>query len=290
MLIDLSIEVFTEILTSWSDSGRGHCFCAAAACLWLPARTKGAMWTWSAAAVVALALLVAAAAAAAPLSHSPPLPPPLQQQLVTWPLHLDVAGVKAAGSTPPLDETAGYLTVGATGRKLFFWFFQARTSSGVPINSTAAPLLVWLNGGPGCSSLFGLFAEVGAASVGRVAHSPPAASTAQHSNTLNNRRPPLSPDTQHGPYAISSNLTLVPRNITWAHSAHMLYVDSPIGTGLSYATQPGDSSTSLGDVGASLMQLIQAFYAARPALLKTPLYLSGESFAGEVSARRRVRR
>ena len=96
--------------------------------------------------------------------------------------------------------------------------------------------------------------------------------------------PPPSPNAQHGPYAVSANQTLVPRDVTWAHAAHMLYIDSPVGTGLSYASQSGDVSTLMGDVAGSLVQLLQAFFVTRPALLKTPLYLSGESFAGEVSA------
>jgi len=57
-------------------------------------------------------------------------------------------------TTPGVEQHSGYLDVG-TDMHMWFWFFAARNNPG------KAPLAMWLNGGPGCSSMIGLFQENG---------------------------------------------------------------------------------------------------------------------------------
>jgi carboxypeptidase C (cathepsin A) len=53
-------------------------------------------------------------------------------------------------TTPGVNQYSGYLTVGKN-ENMWFWFFEARN------NASSAPLATWFNGGPGCSSMIGLF-------------------------------------------------------------------------------------------------------------------------------------
>jgi carboxypeptidase C (cathepsin A) len=77
----------------------------------------------------------------------------------------------------------------------FFWFFESRTSP------ETAPLTIWLSGGPGSSSMVGLFEEIGPCEI--------------------NQLPNGSYNTQ-------------PRLWGWDRSSNLLFIDQPTQTGFSF--------------------------------------------------------
>ena len=137
-------------------------------------------------------------------------------------------------TTPGVNQYSGYLSVG-TSMNMWFWFFESRN------NPTTAPLAMWLNGGPGCSSMIGLFQENGPCQFYNGASTP----------SLN-------------PYS-------------WNTYANMLYVDQPIGTGFSYGT---DDATGTVSAAPYVWTLLQAFYAQFPQYQNRQFGLWTESYGG----------
>ena len=138
---------------------------------------------------------------------------------------------------------AGLLPVGTPGgngsaaeAELFYWLFLAQ--NGKP----NAPVVVWMNGGPGLSSMFSLFNEL-------------------------------------GPLQLDGQDKLQPRQVHWNEQWHLLFVDQPLGVGFSEYGAAGPSRT-LRDTTAQLYGFLQALLRAHPELQELDIYLAGESFCG----------
>ncbi|KAJ3165171.1 hypothetical protein HK101_000284, partial [Irineochytrium annulatum] len=128
---------------------------------------------------------------------------------------------------------AGLLPVSATASD-FFWYFTS------PLPSTQ--LVVWLNGGPGCSSLFGSFIE-------------------------------------NGPAKINDDGTITVNTNSWSNHANFLYVEQPVGTGFSYDVT-GAIAGGEDDVARQFYAFLDKFYATFPETRAWELYIMGESYAG----------
>ncbi|CAF1644633.1 unnamed protein product [Adineta ricciae] len=134
---------------------------------------------------------------------------------------------------------SGYLTVNKTHESnLFFWFFPAQSGN------TSAPLVVWLQGGPGSSSLFGLFAE-------------------------------------QGPIMVDKQQKLHESNITWNSKYHLLYIDQPVGTGYSFTKSEQGYVRNEDEVARDLYSMLTQFFQVFPEYVPSPFYVTGESYGGK---------
>ncbi|KAI0713118.1 alpha/beta-hydrolase [Cerioporus squamosus] len=136
---------------------------------------------------------------------------------------------------PTVKQYSGYLDISDT-RHLFFWFFEART------DPESAPLMMWLNGGPGCSSTTGMLFE-------------------------------------NGPCTIVDPSTTVPNPHSWNNVANMVFLDQPVGTGFSYASD-GSKVDTLADLAVDVYAFLQLFVSRFPEYAEKPLHLAAESWGG----------
>lgn len=118
-----------------------------------------------------------------------------------------------------------------------FRFFEARNSP------KTAPLLMWLNGGPGCSSMTGLLFENGPCRVSN-----------EGFNTTNN------------PYS-------------WNTDANMLFLDQPVNVGYSYSDD-GSTVNTTPVAGLDVYAFLELFLTHFKEYSDAPFHLAAESYGG----------
>ncbi|BES90578.1 Carboxypeptidase [Nesidiocoris tenuis] len=148
--------------------------------------------------------------------------------------------VPSLPGAPTVESYSGYLTVNKEyNSNLFFWFFPAEN------NRQKAPFALWLQGGPGGSSLYGTFAE-------------------------------------NGPFSINEDdLTLTQGKHYWSQELNMIYIDSPVGTGFSFTQYEEGFATNETRVGADLYSALVQFFQLFPEYKKNKFFITGESYAGK---------
>ncbi|KAL5215865.1 hypothetical protein ABZP36_007266 [Zizania latifolia] len=132
-----------------------------------------------------------------------------------------VAFLPGQPRSPKVSQFSSYIAVNRqSGRALFYWFFEAQALT------SQKPLLLWLNGGPGCSSI-----GYGAAS-------------------------------ELGPLRVSRYGTGLEFNkFAWNKEANLLFLESPVGVGFSYTNTSTDlSKLNDGFVGHYVPQLAGLVY------------------------------
>ncbi|KAL2517088.1 Serine carboxypeptidase-like 31 [Abeliophyllum distichum] len=137
---------------------------------------------------------------------------------------------------------AGYVTVNEkNGRALFYWFYEATT---LPDEK---PLVLWLNGGPGCSSVgYGATQEI-------------------------------------GPFLVDSDGSGLKFNsYSWNTEANLLFLESPIGAGFSYSNTSGDYDILGDDFAANdAYVFLHKWFLKFPSYRTRKFYIAGESYAGK---------
>lgn len=112
-------------------------------------------------------------------------------------------------------------------------------------NLNSTPIFLWLQGGPGSSSMLGAYTEIGPV-------------------FIKNGKPALN-------------------DWSWNLLGHLLFVDSPVNVGFSYSggQRDGDSQVNSTEQATDhLLNFLFNFYKTWPQLKANPLYITGESFAG----------
>ena len=128
---------------------------------------------------------------------------------------------------------------------LFYWFFESQKCKYTDdTEKSKIPLIIWLNGGPGASSLAGLFME-------------------------------------NGPFRIKDSAvpSIEPNPASWNEEVHLLYWDQPVGTGYSYSNNYYVSSEE--ELSEQFYKGLKGFFERHKEYTKNPLYIVGESYAGK---------
>lgn len=122
---------------------------------------------------------------------------------------------------------------------MFFWFFPAQNG-----NKPDTPVMLWLQGGPGSSSLFGLFTEI-------------------------------------GPIYIDGNGNIQMRQINWNKNYHLIFIDNPVGTGFSFTSNEQGYARSQEDVARDLYSALTQFFQIYTDYQMNPFLVTGESYGGK---------
>uniref|UniRef100_A0A8C8EZ94 Carboxypeptidase n=1 Tax=Oncorhynchus tshawytscha TaxID=74940 RepID=A0A8C8EZ94_ONCTS len=137
---------------------------------------------------------------------------------------------------PNYRQWSGYLKA-SPGKFLHYWFV---TSQRDPLKD---PVVLWLNGGPGCSSLDGFLSE-------------------------------------NGPFHVKDDgATLYENKFSWNRIANILYLESPAGVGYSYSDDQ-KYKTDDDEVADDNYLALQSFFAKFPNFTQNEFFIIGESYGG----------
>ncbi|XP_010514837.1 PREDICTED: serine carboxypeptidase-like 48 [Camelina sativa] len=163
--------------------------------------------------------------------------PRLVEREFDFSAEVDRRGSGGSPSVQDFGHHAGYYKLpNSKAARMFYFFFESRTNK-------ADPVVIWLTGGPGCSSELALFYE-------------------------------------NGPFTVSNNSSLTWNEFGWDKASNLIYVDQPVGTGFSYTSDQSDLRHDEEGVSNDLYDFLQAFFKEHPQFVNNDFYITGESYAG----------
>jgi cathepsin A (carboxypeptidase C) len=139
-----------------------------------------------------------------------------------------------------VNSYAGYFSTEAEPEHLkeknyFFWLFESKS------NPSTDPLLIWLTGGPGCSSTIALF-------------------------------------TENGPCTVNSDgKSTTPNPYSWNNNANVIFIDQPASVGYSYGIIDDHNEAMISE---DMYHFLQEFFRRHPRFQTNPFFIFGESYAG----------
>uniref|UniRef100_A0A023GNB3 Carboxypeptidase n=1 Tax=Amblyomma triste TaxID=251400 RepID=A0A023GNB3_AMBTT len=148
----------------------------------------------------------------------------------------EVTSLPGLTNQTSFKQYSGFLQAGGT-RRLHYWFVA---SEGSPETD---PVILWMNGGPGCSSLLGLMSEQGPFRVVQKGHK------------------------------------LIMNPYSWNKIANVIFLEAPAGVGFSYDSS-GQYSTNDDQTAEDNYAALQDFFAKFPSLKNNDFYIAGESYGG----------
>ncbi|XP_051132539.1 serine carboxypeptidase-like 18 [Andrographis paniculata] len=146
----------------------------------------------------------------------------------------------------PFNLQTGYIGVGENEEVQLFYYFVE--SQGDP---STDPLFLWLTGGPGCSGFSGLVYEIG-------------------------------PFTFDQTTFDGSFPSLITNPYSWTKVASIIFIDSPVGTGFSYATTAQAYPSNDTIATQHNYMFLTKWLDSHPSFRKNRLYITGDSYGGKI--------
>ncbi|ODN05074.1 Venom serine carboxypeptidase, partial [Orchesella cincta] len=168
----------------------------------------------------------------------------------------DASRVTNLSTNFEIEAYSGFITVNEEfSSNIFFWYFPPIGSE----DASNAPVILWLQGGPGLSVQSQIFLA-------------------------------------NGPFIIQDDFTLLLRNESWVSTYHLIYIDSPAGIGFSYlhnakhheegCADPESIYNATGydssanETAEATYTFLSQFFKMFPNLISNSFYIGGLSYAG----------